>query len=76
MNICRDCKHLVRDGEGDAWYTFLCKEYPNPTAIDPVTGEKRAFTKNDLGRMIFTNQLYPSCRDINLDGACRGFSPK
>lgn len=75
MKICANCKHLRKVGD-DVWYNYQCRANPRPIAVDPVTGKTMYFDKNDVGRIYFTDEELPACRDINLTGDCRQYEGK
>lgn len=77
MTICVRCKHHSYDKKisKDSRWSHLCK-YPGvqrEEGIDPVTGEKCFFSKNDLGTMVTTSNKSPFCSSINTCGECEFF---
>lgn len=72
MTICIQCVHHRCRGS-DVWYNHFCTnpKYEHPLGIDPVTGKKCYWAKNDLGQTI-TSGKHPSCRNMN-EGDCKGF---
>lgn len=76
MTVCYECvsfKNLEPSSpRKDVWYNHLCLANPLPTEIDPVDGEEKPCTINDLGRKVFVDNRYKYCRDCN-DGNCPQF---
>jgi len=75
--ICAKCKHCEIQGEGNGWYNYLCAhpEFARIPEQDPVTGKSGFAEKNDLGRIVFTENKFPYCREIN-HGNCELFEKK
>jgi len=53
----------------NVWYNQLCKAFPLPQEIDPVSGKKAFVATNDFGNRVYTEQPYGFCRDHN-NGNC------
>lgn len=78
--ICKRCRfHEFRTDSRkiDVWYMHYCKskEVEREKEQDPVTGKIQYAQKNDLGRVVLTDERYPHCRDIN-HGNCPHYEPK
>lgn len=74
----RNTKAARRGGPpASMWYYKLCThpDVERPTTIDPVSGDVKYMSKNDLGRTILHDAPHPFCRDIN-DGECGMFEAK
>ena len=79
MNICIKCKHLRTTEEPKGiWYNYFCghPDMRRTQGIDPVTGAKCFFGKNDLGTVYSTDEDKPQARDINPIGECSLWEPK
>lgn len=78
MTICANCKHFINKEPGtprsNVWYNHLCGAVELPTKIDPVDGQEKHYSKNDLDQEHFTDNTHQYCRKIN-DGHCRHFDP-
>ena len=79
MNICVDCRHHHSKHDGgpggpgpNVWFHHIClhPELSRAPSTNPVTGVACFWVKNDLGRMVATDDQYPYCRDINSEGDC------
>lgn len=82
--ICVKCRHHRNTHDGhpcgpprSSWFYQVCThtDVERPTTIDPVSGDVKYMSKNDLGRTILHDAPHPFCRDIN-DGMCKMFEPK
>ena len=67
FTICVKCKH--HHGYG-VWYGHYCHATERERVTDPVTGKQCFKGTNDLGGVYFTDERYPNCKTINLDGDC------
>ncbi len=83
MNICRDCKHLVRGKavvrskkvvrgkEGDLPY--LCGKKKRTPSVNPVTGEKGFTGDTAFGNPGLNQDTHERCKAINPAGECEMF---
>lgn len=72
MTICKKCTNHIQIEDNDIWYNHLCGAAPLPIGLDPVTGNLRSISNNDLGMEYTSEHLYDYCRNIN-DGDCKLF---
>lgn len=73
MTICVRCRHVrIEEPSKGIWYNYRCGAIELPMAVDPVTGKTMRYRGNDLGRVSFTDEFHPYCRDIN-EGECPHF---
>ncbi len=77
MNICKNCKYFVCQGN-EIWYNATCHhdQVKRITTIDPTFGKKAYMIKNGLGQTVFVEEPYPNCREINPEGECEFFNKK
>src|SRR5574340_313482 len=76
MNLCFYCKFFEQPVPEHVWYFALCKANRRKRQRDPVFGEWKFVSKNDLGETIYLDQEYEYCKDINIDGRCNLYSSK
>jgi len=75
--ICVECVHFMNVAvddktRSDIWYNHLCLASPLPKRINYVTGIEQHYLENDTGKVVFTDQEYKYCKDVN-DGKCPRF---
>jgi hypothetical protein len=75
QTVCTNCIHHeeIRDSRNiDVWYQHFCKASSREEGVDPVSGKKCFVGKNDFGTIIYTDQQWNYCRDVNT-GNCEKF---
>jgi len=72
--ICIECVHHNGSSPDASWYDHycMCPALKRQKEPDPVTGKQRYAIKNDLGNVVFTDDAFPYCLDIN-HGNCNHF---
>lgn len=77
ITICTNCVHFKNAEANDKsrseiWYNHLCLAHPLPKSINFVTGIEQYYIENDIGKIVFTDQEFKYCKDIN-DGKCQKY---
>ncbi len=71
MNICKNCKHVVRKEDDTNIWSYLCGKAERLAGVDPVTGEHGYHGKNDLGGSYITQDKFEYCKKVNPTGECQ-----
>lgn len=76
MNICANCKHILRNVDSGTFFDARCKANPYEVGVDPVTGQEGPFERDENMRFIPQQNQFKPCRDMNWNGNCEEFEAK
>lgn len=76
MNICRYCNFFDQISSEEIWYNALCKVRKREKQRDPIYGKWKFIYKNDLGDIVYSDQEYEYCKNVNINGECGLYQSK